>query len=124
MASLFHQLLLRQLAEIKRSGLVAALTAAGHAPFRADGCLIEPRQMRALHHNVEMQAAADDDIKTRSAHGDFLPLVNDYARNENVQAQKEIHTLITEVYESLPFPVIHVPVLQPGDRVDFILKDL
>ena len=55
---------------------------------------------------------------------DFLPLVNDYARSENRDAQKEIHELITEVYESLPFPVIHVPVLEPEERVNFILKNL
>jgi predicted ATPase len=55
---------------------------------------------------------------------DSLPLKNDYARNENVEAQKKIHTLITEVYESLPFPVVHVPVLPAEDRVDFILKNL
>lgn len=55
---------------------------------------------------------------------DILPLVNDYARSENAKAQQEIHTLITEVYESLQFPVIHVPVLPPEERVDFILKSL
>lgn len=55
---------------------------------------------------------------------DFLPLVNDYARSENAKAQKEIHSFITAVYESLPFPVIHVPVLPPEERVDFILKNL
>lgn len=55
---------------------------------------------------------------------DFLPLVNDYARSEDEVAQKQIHLLLTEVYESLPFPVIHVPVLPPEERVDFILKNL
>jgi len=55
---------------------------------------------------------------------DFLPLVNDYARNEDEVAQKKIHVLISEVYESLPFPVVHVPVLPPEERVDFILKHL
>lgn len=55
---------------------------------------------------------------------DSLPLKNDYARNENAEAQKKIHALITEVYESLPFPVVHVPVLPAEDRVDFILKNL
>ncbi|MBL7920011.1 MAG: ATP-binding protein, partial [Bacteroidia bacterium] len=35
---------------------------------------------------------------------DYLPLVNDYARKENAEAQKKIHSLITEVYEALPFP--------------------
>lgn len=55
---------------------------------------------------------------------DYLPLKNDYARNENAEAQKKIHELITEVYESLPFPVVHVPVLPAEERVDFILKNL
>ena len=55
---------------------------------------------------------------------DPVPLKNDYARNENAEAQKKIHELITEVYESLPFPVVHVPVLPPEERVDFILKNL
>ncbi len=55
---------------------------------------------------------------------DCLPLVKDYARSEDEIAQKKIHTLISEVYESLPFPVLHVPVLQPEERVDFILKNL
>ena len=55
---------------------------------------------------------------------DYLPLKNDYARHENAEALKKIHALITEVYESLPFPVIHVPVLPAEERVDFILKNL
>ncbi|MBB1286856.1 ATP-binding protein [Flavisolibacter sp. BT320] len=53
-----------------------------------------------------------------------LPLVNDYARIENAEAQEKIHALITEVYEALPFPVIHVPILPPEERVNFILKNL
>jgi predicted ATPase len=55
---------------------------------------------------------------------DRLPLVPDYARTEDEAAQKEIDKLLTEVYESLPFPVVHVPVLPPNDRLDFILKNL
>lgn len=55
---------------------------------------------------------------------DFLPMVNDYARKENADAQKKIHELITEVYESFPFPVVHVPVLSPEERANFILKKL
>ncbi len=55
---------------------------------------------------------------------DYLPLKNDYARHENAEAQNKIHELITEVYESLPFPVVHVPVLPADERVDFILKNL
>ena len=55
---------------------------------------------------------------------DCLPLVKDYARTEDAAAQKKIHALLMEVYESLGFPVIQVPVLQPEERVDFILKNL
>lgn len=55
---------------------------------------------------------------------DPLPLVNDYARLENEEGQKKLHQLITEVYESLSFPVQHVPVLPAEERVDFILKNL
>ena len=55
---------------------------------------------------------------------DCLPFVKDYARTEDEAAQKKIQALLVEVYESLPFPVIYVPVLQPEERVDFILKNL
>jgi len=55
---------------------------------------------------------------------DCLPLVKDYARTEDAAAQKKIHALLLEVYKSLGFPVIQVPVLQPEERVDFILKNL
>ena len=55
---------------------------------------------------------------------DKLPLVNDYARIESKNDQNEIHNLITEVYESLSFPVIHVPVLPPSERVKFILNNI
>ncbi|MEO5562336.1 MAG: ATP-binding protein, partial [Chitinophagaceae bacterium] len=55
---------------------------------------------------------------------DCLPLVKDYARTEDESAQKKIHALLVEVYESLGFPIVQVPVLPPGERVDFILKHL
>lgn len=55
---------------------------------------------------------------------DPLPLAKDYARTENGTDQKRIHELLTEVYESLPFPVVHVPVLPPEERVEFILRNL
>lgn len=55
---------------------------------------------------------------------DPLPLQNDYARTEDESAQKQIHELLTEVYESLPFPVVHVPVLSPEERVEFIVRNL
>jgi predicted ATPase len=55
---------------------------------------------------------------------DRLPLVPDYARTEDEAAQKRIHELLTEVYRTLPFPIVQVPVLAPEARVDFILKNL
>jgi predicted ATPase len=55
---------------------------------------------------------------------DKLPLVNDYARLESKNDQDQIHNFITKVYESLPFPVIHAPVLPPVERVDFILNSI
>lgn len=53
-----------------------------------------------------------------------LQLIQDYARTEDEEAQKKIHQLLTDVYQSLPFPVVPVPVLQPEERVNFILKNL
>jgi len=55
---------------------------------------------------------------------DCLPLERDYARNEDELAQKKIHVFLVEVYESLGFPIVQVPVLPPEERVDFILKNL
>lgn len=55
---------------------------------------------------------------------DPLPLTQDYARTEDESSQKRIHALLTDVYESLPFPVVHVPVMPPEERVDFILKNV
>ncbi len=53
-----------------------------------------------------------------------LPLINDYARLEDEEEQLRIHNLIIKVYESFPCPIVHVPVLVPEKRVDFILKNL
>ena len=55
---------------------------------------------------------------------EYLPLVQDYARREDVTAQKKLHELITEVYTSLPFQVIKIPVLRPEYRIEIILKNL
>lgn len=55
---------------------------------------------------------------------DRLPLVQDYARTEDEEAQKRIHELIIEVYRSLQCPVVTVPVLEPEERVNFILKNI
>jgi predicted ATPase len=55
---------------------------------------------------------------------DLLPLVQDYARREDETTQIKIHEILVLVYNSLPFPVVQVPVLPPEERVDFILKNL
>ena len=55
---------------------------------------------------------------------DCLPLEKDYARNEDEAAQKKIHASLVEVYTSLGFPIVQVPVLPVEERVDFILKNL
>lgn len=55
---------------------------------------------------------------------DLLPFVPDYARTEDQLAQKQIHELITQVYDELPFPIVKVPVLRPDERVNFILESL
>ena len=55
---------------------------------------------------------------------DCLPLVKDYARREDEVEQKKIQDSLIEVYESLPFPVLRVPVLEPEARADFIVSNL
>lgn len=55
---------------------------------------------------------------------DCLPLVNDYARVENEEAQLKIHEELIAVYEALPFPVVRVPVLSVEERVAFVLNNL
>lgn len=55
---------------------------------------------------------------------DRLPLTNDYARLEDEAEQIRIHNLIIKVYETFPCPIVHVPVLPPEERVDFILKHI
>jgi len=53
-----------------------------------------------------------------------LPLINDYARLEDLESQIRIHNLIIEVYNSFPCPIVHVPVLPPQERVEFILNNI
>lgn len=55
---------------------------------------------------------------------DLLPLDNDYARTEDVEAQKALHELIIESYKARPEPIVMVPVLPPEERVAFILANL
>lgn len=54
----------------------------------------------------------------------LLPLVKDYARREDEAAQIAIHQLIIGVYQGLGFPIMFVPVLPIGERVDLILANL
>jgi predicted ATPase len=53
-----------------------------------------------------------------------LPLVQDYARREDEKAQKKIHELLVKVYTDLQFPIVHVPVLPPEQRIKNILNNL
>jgi predicted ATPase len=46
------------------------------------------------------------------------------SKTEHQAAQKKIHALLAEVYETLPFPIVQVPVLPTEERVDYILKNL
>ena len=55
---------------------------------------------------------------------DYLPLVQDYARNEDAAAQKRIHEILIDVYKALPFPVIRVPVMPVEQRINLILVNL
>lgn len=86
----------------------------------------------ALAYYQFLGIAPDEKIKTALDHVsykkvfilDLLPLAPDYARTEDIEARRRIHDLLTRVYESLPFPVIRVPVLPPQKRIDFILEHL
>ena len=55
---------------------------------------------------------------------DLLPLDKDYARTEDVAAQKALHQLIIESYQARSEPIVMVPVLPPKERVAFILANL
>lgn len=55
---------------------------------------------------------------------DRLPFSKDYARAEDEEDQKIIHQLIIDVYTSLGFPIVTVPVLPPVERVEFILNNI
>lgn len=55
---------------------------------------------------------------------DLLPLDKDYARTEDLAAQKALHQLIIDTYKSRSEPIVMVPVLPPKERVAFILANL
>lgn len=55
---------------------------------------------------------------------DPLPFVQDYARTEDTAAQAELHGLLGEVYRSLGFPVVEVPVMPVSERIEVILANL
>ncbi len=77
-----------------------------------------------LHVDQKLKKALDNVSYKKIFILDCLTLVPDYARTEDETAQRKIHRLLTDVYESLPFPVVHVPILPPEERVDLILKNL
>jgi predicted ATPase len=78
---------------------------------------------RFLH--LPMEPKLSDALAAASYRSVFilapLKLAPDYARTEDEAAQREIHRLIVEVYEALPFPVVRVPVLPAEQRVEMIL---
>jgi predicted ATPase len=55
---------------------------------------------------------------------DLLPLDKDYARIEDVEAQKALHQLIIKSYQARNEPIVMVPVLPPKERVAFIVANL
>lgn len=55
---------------------------------------------------------------------DLLPLDKDYARTEDVAAQKALHQMIIDTYLERGEPIVFVPVLPPKERVEFILDKL
>lgn len=55
---------------------------------------------------------------------DLLPLDTDYARTEDVAAQKALHQMIIDTYLERGEPIVFVPVLPPKERVEFILEKL
>lgn len=55
---------------------------------------------------------------------DLLPIVHDEARNENADAQRELHALLHDIYTEYGYDVVHVPVRTPAQRADYILERL
>ncbi len=72
----------------------------------------------------ELKNALDKFVYKKVYILDPLPLVKDYARIEDEAAQKAIHNLLTEVYESMQSPVVHVAVMEVEERMKFIIKNL
>lgn len=55
---------------------------------------------------------------------DCLPIVQDDVRKEDEEAQKKIQAELVAAYKALPFPMVYVPVMEPYERVEFILNNL
>lgn len=55
---------------------------------------------------------------------EMLPYIKDYARAESAEEAQRIHAHLTVVYEQTSYPLVHVPVMLPEQRVEFILKNL
>ena len=50
--------------------------------------------------------------------------VTDTSRIEDLQFAKDIHAEILKAYREFGYEVVHVPVLPPEERVDFITRNL
>ena len=50
--------------------------------------------------------------------------VTDTSRIEDLQFAKDIHAEILKAYREFGYEVVHVPVLPPEERVDFIIRNL
>lgn len=55
---------------------------------------------------------------------DLLDLHDDGSRIEDDAAQQQLQNYLDATYQALQFDVVHVPVLAPEARVDFILERL
>lgn len=55
---------------------------------------------------------------------DPLPYIKDYARTEDQNAVKNLHTLLWQSYVRLGMPVVCVPVMTVEERLTFILSQL
>lgn len=53
-----------------------------------------------------------------------LPYEKATHRGEDFDAAQKVGDYILEAYQSLPFPIVSVPVMEKEKRVDFILKNL
>lgn len=80
-------------------------------------------QFLNLDYDIELTEAVNNVFYKKIFILDRLPFIKDYARTEGEDDQKKIHKLIIEVYKSLGFPIVFVPVVSPEERIKFILEN-